>query len=192
MYFCFCRTLLVFWGLSTWALAAPLAAPLPNSPLVNQDGKPFQLYDLKGRFVFVSFIYSRCPMPKMCPLTVQLSNQLVEAWKKQKEKPELQVLAVTLDPAFDKPAILKKFALARGVDLQHFTFATGTLQTLSDLASQFNVIGIPSEGGLVSHNMKSILLSPSLVELKEYRDNEWNPEMVLKDMKEYSKLKPHG
>ena len=61
---------------------AGVGAQLKNFPLVNQEGRPFQLHDLKGDYVFVTFVYSRCPLPTMCPLSLKLTRQVLAAWKK--------------------------------------------------------------------------------------------------------------
>lgn len=153
---------------------------VPNFPLVNQEGKPFQLHDLKGKHLFVSFIFTRCPMEKMCPLTVSLNKSLYRKWKNEKSAPDLHFLFVTLDPEFDTPIVLKKFATGRDLSLKHFTLATGAPQVLSDFASEFNVLGIPSNGSAnISHNLKSILIGPDMVPIQEFKDNEWEPKMVL-------------
>ncbi len=157
------------------------AEPVKNFALVNQEGKPFQLYDLKGKYVMVTFVYSRCPMPKMCPLTMKMSKDLVKKWKAAKEPFPFQVLAVTLDPAYDTPAVLKKYGDQHHVDFKHFTLATGSQQVLSDMASEFNVIGIPEEG-LIAHNMKNVLLDPQMKEIKVYKENEWTPDQAFKDL----------
>lgn len=178
------------WLVHTLIVASGLALagePVKNFPLVNHEGKPFQLHDLKGSSVLVSFIFTRCPLPKMCPLTVTRNKALLAEWKKQGMKPPLKLLLVTLDPAFDTPAVLKKFAKDRGLDTTHVTLATGAPQALTDLAAEFNVVGIPSEGS-ISHNMKSILLGADLSELRQYRDNEWTPDQVLKNLRQSPKL----
>ena len=155
--------------------------PATNSPLVNQEGKPFQLYDLKGKFVFLSFIYTRCPLPNMCPLTVTLNKSLYQAWKKQKGAPELHFLFVTLDPKFDTPAVLKAFAKSRNLDLKHFTLATGSPEALSSMAAEFQTLAVP-EGGFIAHNMTNTLLDPKLMVVRSYAENQWKPEQVLKEM----------
>src|SRR5688500_17199954 len=76
--------------LVTFALAFLLfqsafaAMPVKNFPLVDQNGKPFQLHDLKGQSVFVSFVFTRCPLPTMCPLTVTRNKELFQKWKQAK------------------------------------------------------------------------------------------------------------
>ena len=169
---------LLFWLSHTFGATTPL----PNVPLVNQTGKPFQLHDLKGKYVFVSFVYTRCPLIKMCPLTMTLSRELFLQAKKQRATDSLHFLFVTLDPQNDTPKVLSGFAKAHHLDDKpNVSFATGAPKAISDLASGFNVIGVPSEG-MISHNSKSALLDPDLTPIKEYKDNEWKPGEVLNDL----------
>lgn len=155
--------------------------PLPNYPLVSQAGKPFQLYDLKGQNLIISFIFTRCPLSKMCPLTVSLNKQIFSSLKKEKAAPKTHFLFVTLDPDHDSAQVLAKFAKDRGLDPRHFTLATGNSNALADLASQFNVIGFPSgDTSLISHNLKTILLDAQFNTIKEFKDNEWSPKDVVR------------
>lgn len=163
------------------------ATPVKNFPLVSQEGKPFQLHDLKGKPVLVSFIFTRCPQPKMCPLTVTKNKQVLSLWKKNPALPPLQFLLVTLDPAFDTPAVLKQFAKARNLDKQTFTLATGNEVTLSDFAGEFNVMGFKSEGS-ISHNLKTVLLDANLVEIKQFKENEWTAADVVSAFSAQPKL----
>jgi len=167
----------IFLGLS----AVADDRPATNRPLVNQEGKPFQLYDLKGKHVFLSFIFTRCPVPNMCPLTVTLNKALLEAWKKTKDAPELHFLFVTLDPKFDSPSILKKFAKDRNLDLKRFTLATGDPHLLSSMAAEFQILAIP-DSGTIAHNMTNTLLGPDMKVVRSYAENQWKPADVLKEL----------
>src|SRR5688572_7859373 len=120
--------------------------PVPNVKLIDQDGKTFQFHDLKGQYVFLSFVFTRCPMPKMCPLTITLNKQLLREWKKEVPKQPLKRVIVNLDPEYDTPAILKGFAKSRSLDLKNFILATGEPKALSDFEASLNVIGFPAEG----------------------------------------------
>jgi protein SCO1 len=167
--------------LSLALLSSPVSAargPLPNVSLVNQEGKPFQLADLKGKYLLVSFVYSRCPMAKMCPLTMRLVNRTLKAWKKDLPDKPVHALTVTLDPKNDTAPILKAYGKTHGVDFSKVTLATGNEKVLEDFASEFNVIGIP-EGGNIGHNMKTVLVGPDLVPIKDFKENEWKPEDIL-------------
>ena len=96
----------------------------------------------------------------------------------------LNFLIVTLDPEYDTPGVLKKFGERHQLNSTAFTLATGSDKAVSDFASLFNTLGIPS-GGVISHNAKSILLGPGLMLIKEYKENEWSPSEVLKDLESF-------
>jgi len=163
-------------------------SPIKDYSLKNQNSKAFQLHDMKGNFVLVSFIYTRCPMPKMCPLTMSLNKQVFKLWRKTAPKTPLKFLIVTLDPQSDTPDRLKEYGQSFGMTDPAFILATGSDQTISDLSSEFNALGFPS-GGLISHNSKTVLLGPDMVALKDYKDNEWKPEEVWKDINQFSQLR---
>ena len=44
---------------------------MPDVALVDQDGRPLRLADLRGKAVAVTFIFTRCPMPDFCPLLMK-------------------------------------------------------------------------------------------------------------------------
>src|SRR4051812_35389673 len=137
---------------AVWTLRSH-GAPVANFPLVDQNGKPFQLHDYKGNYLLLSFIYSRCPMPKMCPLTVSLNREVYERWKKRPGAPPLKFLLTTLDPEHDTPSVLKDYAKQRKLDPAAFRLATGSPQVLAQFASTFGVLGKPAAGGFISHNL---------------------------------------
>jgi protein SCO1/2 len=161
---------------------------LKNYTLQNQSGKNFQLYDIIGNYLLVSFIYTRCPMPKMCPLTMSLNRRVYRLWKKNSPSIPLKFLVVTLDPANDTANTMKSYGSKFGLTDSAFILATGSEQTISDFSSEFNALGFPSNG-LIAHNSKSVLVGPDLIPLKDYKDNEWKPEDVIKDLKTLSKNK---
>ena len=154
------------------------SSPVPNTSLVDQDGTKFQLHDLKGSYVLLSFIFTRCPKKEMCPLTIQLSKQAQREWAEKYPKKKIVSLAITLDPEFDTPEVLKNYGKGFNINSKSFRLATGNPQSIEDFASEFNVVAFPSEGTL-SHNLKTILISPEMNELKQFKDNEWAPKDVL-------------
>lgn len=157
------------------------SSPVPNLKGLDQNGKPFEVHSLKGSYTLISFVFTSCPMPKMCPLTMRLNRQVQDLWKKNFSVP-LKLLIVTLDPEGDTPAKLKEYGTRFSLDPKNSVLITGDAQAFSDFGSFFNVAGWPS-GNTTVHNLKTILVSPELVELKQYKENEWAPEDIIKDAK---------
>jgi len=170
--------------LSVVIVSVAFSAPIKNFPLVNQEGKPFQLHDLKGHYVLVTFVYTRCPLPTMCPLSLKLSRQTMAAWKNDPalKGKTLVSLAVTLDPDNDTPKALKAYGKRFSLTLPNGVMATGDAKVLAELAGEFNVIGFPNQG-TISHNSKHILLDPEMNEVAQFKDNEWKMPAVLEAAK---------
>jgi protein SCO1/2 len=190
------KTLLMsfMFFLGTFSLLEAKARDLPkligSTVLLNQEGKEFQLKNTpyKGNYIFISFVFTRCPMKEMCPLTMTLKRGLIDKWKTLKPRPALKFLAVTLDPEHDKPKVIKAYSMNRGFDFTDFTFATGSRARLSDFTSYFNIFAVPGEG-LIAHSIRSVLLDPNLKLIKTYDDNKWSAKQVLADLKKHKKTK---
>jgi len=166
----------------TFGAIADEPKPLPNFNLVDQEGRDFELAALKGKYVLLSFVFTRCPMPEMCPLTITRSKELIERWRAEpawkREGFPIHLLFLTLDPAYDTPQVMKAYMENQRLDPALVTFATGKPEVLAELGSFFNILAMPS-GDTISHNMKSILLSPLHVPIREFKDNAWTPDEIL-------------
>jgi len=53
---------------------------------MNQDGKAIHLSGFKGKSVLVTFIYTRCPFPTLCPL---LSNEFAAIRRELLKTPDV-------------------------------------------------------------------------------------------------------
>lgn len=182
-----------------WVLAAALAAlaggcasepdwraevarwqwqdPLPDLPLVDQDGRALRLHDLRGEPLLVGFVYTRCPDAAACPLT---TTRMADVQRAAGERGvALRLLTLTLDPARDDPATLRAFATAHGAELRTWTFATGERELMVDgLPSLFNVLSLP-DGERLDHTVKITLLDRELRQVAEWKDNAADAATIL-------------
>jgi protein SCO1/2 len=74
--------------------------------LTDQNGKPFHLRDLRGKVVVFAFGFTHCP--NICPTTLAaLSSFYNELPAKDRE--QVRVLFISLDPTRDTPEKLKNY-----------------------------------------------------------------------------------
>src|SRR5580693_7874308 len=94
---------------------APLPAPkeklaiggqFPDFELSDQSGHAVRTADLRGKVVAIDFIYTRCPLPDVCP---RLSANFALLQRRFRDR-ELMLVSVTVDPDFDTPAVLADYA----------------------------------------------------------------------------------
>ena len=85
-----------------------LTPPVDTTPfaLRDQDGKLVRWADQRGRFAIVAFLYTDCP--DVCPL---IASNLNTALRKltPAERARTRVLAISVDPAGDTRAAVRRF-----------------------------------------------------------------------------------
>lgn len=159
-------------------------ADVPDAKLVNQDGRPLSPKQFKGRALVVNFIYTRCPLPDQCPLlstNFARLNAVIAGDAELRQRAHL--LSVTLDPEYDKPAVLKSYGSTyAGGKFDNWDFVTGDSAEVRKFAEFFGLI-YKAEGDQIIHSLRTAVVTPDGKLLKIYRGNEWKPEEVLSDLK---------
>lgn len=145
----------------TPALSAPLRLDeeVPNFELVDQNSKKVAFKEFQGKGVIVSFLFTRCPYPDKCPMIGRKLKDLANLIERTGETERLQVLAITLDPAYDKPEVLKAYMQGFDKTQKNWRFLTGTEDQVAQVASAFGV-AYWKENGLVEHNMRTAFIDP--------------------------------
>jgi protein SCO1/2 len=103
----------------------------PNILLQTQDGKPVRFYDdlVKGKSVLVNFIYTSCQQ-SCSPTTANLAR--VHKLLGDRVGQDLLLLSISLDPAVDRPKVLKDYA-ARFGQFNGWYFLTGNESEIDQL-----------------------------------------------------------
>jgi protein SCO1 len=160
---------------------------IPDFVLVNQDGKRIHLASYKGGVLLVTFIYTRCPFPDFCPL---VSKNFAQIYAKLHNDPsvdlkKIRLLSVSFDPAYDTPAVLRKYAATfsqttSGNPFDRWEFATVPANELPKVAEFFGLYYNASAGQIV-HSLSTTVISPDGTVFKWYEDNDWQPADLLQD-----------
>jgi protein SCO1 len=123
---------------------------MPLFSLIDQAGKTVALSDFAGKVVVVDFIYTRCPLPDVCP---RLSATFASVSKKMAG---VEFLSITIDPQFDTPAILSEYA-RRWQAGESWRFLTGTPEQIQEVAGLFGLIYWPEEGS-ITHTVATAVI----------------------------------
>jgi len=136
--------------------AVALGQPVPDFELVDQSRRPTKLSALQGQVVAVTFIYTRCPLPDVCP---RLSNNFARVQERFGDRMgrDLTLLSVTFDPQFDRPEVLAEHARGWKANPDGWRFLTGTLPQIREVCGLFGVDFWPDEG-LITHSMRTAVI----------------------------------
>jgi len=119
----------------------------------------------------LNFIFTRCPVATMCPAATTKMMAL-QAAAKRAGIPNLELVSISFDSAFDTPPVLKRYAESRGIDTANFSLLTGPENAIADLLRQFGVISIPNEN-LFRHTLATILIDPNGKIVHRTDESEW-------------------
>jgi protein SCO1/2 len=129
-----------------------IGAPLPDFELTDQNGHMVRTADLRGKVVAIDFIYTRCPLPDVCPRLSANFARLERQFPGQMDA-NLRLLSVTVDADFDTPAVLLEYA-KRWAAGPGWLFLTGNV---GPLASALGEIYWADEGS-IGHNSTTVIV----------------------------------
>jgi protein SCO1 len=151
---------------------------VPDFTLTDQAGRTVRLSQFRGEPVAVPFAYTRCPDATACPMTMTKFAKLNAALAKEKDG---RLLAVTVDPETDTPAVLADYARRIGADPDRWRFLTGDPRALARVAESFGVLYYPEHGKIV-HSQAVAVVDRDGRLAAVYYGSDWEPEQVLRDL----------
>ena len=165
-----------------------IGVEVPDFKLTNQNGKRFGLHDYLGKTLVLTFIFTRCPQPDMCPL---MSINFSDLEKQLRNSPEMaantRLLSVSFDPEFDTPEVLRKYAAAyqdntAKPNFDIWNLATGSAQEVKDTEGFFGATSFKADDGRLVHNLRTVIITPDGKIAKVYAGGLWKPADILRDL----------
>jgi protein SCO1/2 len=153
---------------------------VPDFVLYDQEGRVVDSARFRGKQVMLNFIYSRCPLANMCPLS---TSKMIETQKLARAAgiPNIEFVSITLEPSYDTPGVLKEYAQARGIDTRNFSFLTGPEAAIQDLWTQFGVIA-EFKDGILNHTLATLLIDEKGRVAWRADGSVWEPREFLERM----------
>src|SRR5271165_231559 len=122
---------------------------VPDIQLIDQLGRPVRFSDFRGRVVAVDFIYTRCPLPDVCP---RLSANF--AALQNRFHSGVVLLSITVDPDYDTPPVLAEYAKRWGADAADWRFLTGDVSKIAPLLGDVYW----ADEGTIGHNSTTCII----------------------------------
>lgn len=166
-------------GKGGYAIPAPgpIGAAEPQSRLIDQRGKRFDLASLRGKPLAVTFVSAKCT--DACPL---INAQFAAAAQRiAREHINARLLTITLDPEHDSPLAMQRLAAHFGANPRYWLVAGGSVPNVHAIMNAFGVISVEgkrgeddrhttfvyvlnSQGGLAQTMLASTALDDALVD----------------------------
>ena len=154
---------------------------------LDYDNNEIKLSDFENDFMLVTFIFTRCPIPNMCPALIYKQKYIAEQFE---DINNLKILTISFDYLFDKPKVLKEKFETLKSNKKNWIFLSSYnhLDDLYLLSKQSNFSFWGVEKNDIGHNMRTLLIGPKLKLLKHYDGSEWSLKDISNDIKNIMKL----
>jgi protein SCO1/2 len=148
--------------------------------LIDQDGQPRASTDFRGKYQLIYFGYTFCP--DVCPTTLAIIAAAMD--KLGPSQSRIVPIFITIDPARDKPMVLKKYLAAFG---PRFVGLTGTSQQLAPVEKKFRVSAqkqtLPGGSYSMNHSSVIYLMGPD-GKLVSFYDEAASPDELAKNIRQ--------
>ena len=158
---------------------------ISNVSFTSLDNSEYNLYKSDKDFIIISYIFSRCPMPEMCPALVSKNQYLAKSFKENKN---IEFLLISFDYQYDTIEVLRD----RYIDIEdsnlRFLSSVNHLNDLILITKQCDL----SFGGIaennIGHTMRTIILDKNKKILKAYEGLNWKPADLKRDILNFISL----
>lgn len=165
--------------------------PLPEYHFTNELGQAVSTSQFKGQALAFTFFFTRCPYPTYCPL---MSHNFEEVQKKLMAMPNAptnwHLLAISFDPEFDTPGILKSYAERYEYNPAHWNFVTGDELEVNAIGDQVGEYFGHDQGGGVTHNLRTVVVDARGRVQKIIPDNKWTSDELVAEIVKAAAVKP--
>ena len=133
--------------------AIDYGAFLPATRLIDQQGHFVDLSAIR-KVTLVSFIFTRCK--DECPL---ITSKFV-AMQQQLDPAHFHLVEITIDPVYDSPAVIARYARQFSANPRSFSILTGQPHEIAQLLNRFGISSLQNGDANFIHNDKVFLSAP--------------------------------
>lgn len=100
-----------------------VGSPFPSFRLQDPDGKAVDLASLRGKVVVLEFVSTACT--DGCGAQTDLMSQIQSDVAAGQMADQVELIAISLDPEHDTPALRRAYGPAHGLKPENWTFLAG-------------------------------------------------------------------
>ncbi len=151
--------------------------------MTDQDSRSMTLEALKGKPIAMSFIFTRCPNPEMCPLIVTTLAKLQRDLEEQGLGDQVWLALLSYDPVFDTPQRLKRYGQDRGLRFTNAKMLRPDPDQFRELLHEFQIGVHYNPDGSIGHFIELLLIDRHGRFVRDYQGDIWDNAAVLEDLK---------
>lgn len=136
--------------------ALPIYGQVPDFHLIDHMGRAVSRETLAGRVWVADFIFTRCA--GQCPMMTAKMQQLAQTLSPSSG---VTLVSISVDPGWDTPEVLARYAEGAGADRASWLFLTGEPEEIARVCRQGFKLSLAEEGTLdepITHSARLVLV----------------------------------
>lgn len=145
---------------------------VPEFSLTERSGATVTLDDLSGQIWIADFIFTRCG--GTCPIMTRSMARIRDSLNANPGLwPPARLVSFTVDPDYDTPEVLDRFAKGHGIEGDQWLFLTGRYEEIQQLALRGFKLPVEATGGTpeepIIHSQRLVLVDGA-AQIRGYYD----------------------
>jgi len=173
-----------FWNEGDEYNQKMIGETIDDATFFTLDNKTIKLSEINNDFILLSFIFSKCPMPNMCPASIVKNQYLANHFINK----NITFLMISFDYIYDTPTVLKNIYGPLNKDNLIFLSSYNHLNDIFKLTQQTGVAFWGVEENNIGHSMRTVLLDKNLKLLGTFEGMDWKPGDAKKDIENILKF----
>jgi protein SCO1/2 len=132
----------------------------------------------------VTFTYTRCPLPTYCPAQDRRFAELQHVIRDRPGLAKVQLVSVSIDPDYDRPAVLNAHAARLGADPAIWRFVTGQRDEVLAFAASLalTVVAETPASSELLHSVRTAVVDSDGRLVRRYDGTGWQAIDLLRDL----------
>lgn len=132
----------------------PPIGEVPDFSFTTQEGKTLTKAELLGKVWITDFIFTRCAGP--CPV---MTSHMAELATKVAKIPNVKLVSLSVDPAYDTPAVLAQYAASIHADPHQWYFLTGPSEKVTAfIQGGMKQPLVTEQGSMPTHSTRFLII----------------------------------
>ena len=155
-----------------------------DAKFLTLENKEIKLSDLNNDLIVISYIFSKCPMPNMCPASIIKNQYLANHFKND----NISFLLISFDYIYDTPIVLNNIYGSLERDNLIFLSSYNHINDIFMLTQQSGVAFWGVEENNIGHSMRTVVIDKNLKLITAFDGIDWNAGEAKKDIENILKI----
>lgn len=151
-------------------------------PVTDHDGHATTLKQVIDKPTALTFVFTHCPNPNMCPLMMAYVADLEKKIAAAGLSGKVQAVVLSYDPVRDTPEVLRKYGQDHGLAFTAARMLRPGVENFRGLLDELAITVGYTSTGTIQHAIELLIIDSQGRFVRDYQGDVWDNDVVLADL----------